>query len=52
MNRSLFKATSHDLERLSDEERQIYQELLDVLLANGMPHIEAEDAAYLSFFTK
>jgi hypothetical protein len=52
MGKSLFKATNHDLERLSAEELYIYQEIRDLLIADGMPEEEAEKAAYLSFFIK
>ena len=48
----MFKATDQDLERLSAEELYIYQEILDLLIADGMPEEEAEKAAYLSFFVK
>ncbi|ACM18803.1 hypothetical protein Geob_0434 [Geotalea daltonii FRC-32] len=52
MNRALFKATNHDLERLSAEELRIYLEIVDLMVADGMTQVEAEDQAYLSFFTK
>ena len=48
----MFKATSHDLERLSAEELCIYHEIIDLLIAYGVPEEEAEKAAYLSYFIK
>ena len=52
MGKSLFKAANHDLERLSSEELSIYHEIVDLLMADGVPEEGAEEAAYLSFFTK
>lgn len=52
MKRALFKASKHDMQRLSAEELFIYFEIVNLLTAEGMTQMEAEDAAYLSFFIK
>jgi len=52
MGKSLYKATNHDLKRLSAEELRIYHEIIYLLMADGMPEEVAEKAAYFSFFIK
>jgi hypothetical protein len=46
------KATSHDLESLSAEELSAHNEIIDLLMADGLSPEEAENAAYLSLFAK
>jgi hypothetical protein len=52
MGKSLFKTSNQDLESLSAEELCIYHEIVDLLMADGVPEEGAKEAAYLSLFVK